>query len=172
MPVEPNLTDVADTAARRLIHDIRTALPNSVRVTSNGSAVYLEYLETVAGGRYNSTTTPAGCMTSGNCTALTTIGDSGQRGGELSLSGAGEWARHPECERSRGGVQPVQCVLERLLRRQCASHHRDHQWRDRYERRCHLVRGDYVHHRRVTQQPFPDSQRPCHLCVRSVQWVL
>lgn len=70
-----DLTDVADTAARRLIHDIRSALPNSVRVTSNGSAVYLEYLETAAGGRYNSATTPAGCMTSGNCTALTTVGD-------------------------------------------------------------------------------------------------
>ncbi len=70
-----DLTDVADTAARRLIHDIRTALPNSVRITNSGGTVYLEYLETVAGGRYNSTTTPAGCMTSGSCTALTTIGD-------------------------------------------------------------------------------------------------
>ena len=70
-----DLGDVADTAARRLIHDIRTALPNSVRVTSSGSAIYLEYLETVAGGRYNSATTPAGCMLTGNCTALTTIGN-------------------------------------------------------------------------------------------------
>lgn len=69
------LTDIADSAARRLLRDVRTALPNSVRITTSGSAVYLEYLETIAGGRYNSATTPAGCMASGNCTALTTVGD-------------------------------------------------------------------------------------------------
>jgi MSHA biogenesis protein MshO len=46
------LTDLADTALRRLTRDLRTALPNSIRVTVVGSAAYLEYLETRAGGRY------------------------------------------------------------------------------------------------------------------------
>ena len=45
------LTDVADTALRRMARDIRLALPNSVR-TSGG--VYLEFLLTRTGGRYRS----------------------------------------------------------------------------------------------------------------------
>jgi MSHA biogenesis protein MshO len=70
-----DMTDIADTALRRMSRDIRLALPNSVRVTTVGGVQYLEYLETMGGGRYNSATTPADCMTSGNCTALTTVGD-------------------------------------------------------------------------------------------------
>ncbi len=70
-----DMTDIADTALRRVARDLRTALPNSVRVTANGTQVYLEYLETIAGGRYNSTTTPADCMNAGGCTMLTTTGD-------------------------------------------------------------------------------------------------
>jgi MSHA biogenesis protein MshO len=46
------LADAADTALRRMTRDIRLALPNSVRVTSVGSVVYLEFLATHAGGRY------------------------------------------------------------------------------------------------------------------------
>lgn len=69
------MTDIADTALRRMSRDIRLALPNSVRVTAVGGIQYLEYLETMGGGRYNSTTAPADCMTSGNCTALTSVGD-------------------------------------------------------------------------------------------------
>jgi len=69
------MTDIADTALRRMSRDIRLALPNSVRVASVGGVWYLEYLETIGGGRYNSTTTPVDCMTSGNCTGLTTVGD-------------------------------------------------------------------------------------------------
>jgi len=46
------LTDTADTALRRMGRDIRLALPNSVRVTSAGSVVYLEFLATRSGGRY------------------------------------------------------------------------------------------------------------------------
>lgn len=69
------MTDIADTALRRMSRDIRLALPNSVRVTTAGGAQYLEYLETIGGGRYNSATTPADCMTSTNCTGLATVGD-------------------------------------------------------------------------------------------------
>ena len=46
------LTDTADLALRRIGRDLRTALPNSVRVTSSGTTFYLEYLETSGGGRY------------------------------------------------------------------------------------------------------------------------
>lgn len=46
------LTDTADTALRRMARDIRLALPNSVRVTSVGSVIYLEFLGTRSGGRY------------------------------------------------------------------------------------------------------------------------
>src|SRR5690349_19041624 len=35
------LSDIADTALRRISRDLRRALPNSVRVTSVGNATYL-----------------------------------------------------------------------------------------------------------------------------------
>jgi MSHA biogenesis protein MshO len=46
------LADAADMASRRIARDVRLALPNSVRVTSNGSGSYLELLLTKTGGRY------------------------------------------------------------------------------------------------------------------------
>jgi MSHA biogenesis protein MshO len=46
------LTDIADTALRRMARDIRLALPNSVRVATVGSTNYLELLLTKTGGRY------------------------------------------------------------------------------------------------------------------------
>lgn len=46
------LTDVADTALRRITRDLRLALPNSVRVTNAGGTVYLEFLLTKTGARY------------------------------------------------------------------------------------------------------------------------
>lgn len=49
------LSDIADTAMRRIGRDLRAALPNSVRVAGacNGSGTcYLEYIPVVAGGRY------------------------------------------------------------------------------------------------------------------------
>ena len=49
------LSDVADTALRRMARDIRTALPNSLRVVGPvGSTYYLELLQTKTGGRYRS----------------------------------------------------------------------------------------------------------------------
>jgi len=45
-------SDEADTVMRRLTRDVRLALPNSVRVSADG--LYLEYLETTAGLRYQS----------------------------------------------------------------------------------------------------------------------
>ncbi len=44
------ITDVADTALRRIGRDLRLALPNSVRVDASGK--YIEFLLTSGGGRY------------------------------------------------------------------------------------------------------------------------
>ena len=44
------MTDVADLALRRMAREIRLALPNSVRVNADGSA--MEFLLTKTGGRY------------------------------------------------------------------------------------------------------------------------
>lgn len=46
------LTDIADTALRRMSRDLRLALPNSVRVTNGGSRQYIEFLLTKTGARY------------------------------------------------------------------------------------------------------------------------
>ncbi len=51
-----DLVDTGDTALRRMSRDLRLALPNSVRVTTDGSGdSYIELLLTRTGGRYLST---------------------------------------------------------------------------------------------------------------------
>jgi MSHA biogenesis protein MshO len=47
------LVDAADAALRLLARDLRSALPNSVRVTTSGNVVALELLATIDGARYN-----------------------------------------------------------------------------------------------------------------------
>ena len=47
-----DITDIADTALRRIGRDVRLALPNSVRVNTSGSIYYLDFLATGGGGRY------------------------------------------------------------------------------------------------------------------------
>ena len=54
------LTDIADTALRRISRDLHGALPNSVRLTSNGATFYLEFLQTSGGGRYRAQVDNAG----------------------------------------------------------------------------------------------------------------
>ena len=46
------LSDIADTALRRITRDLRTALPNSIRIVTAGNVTYIEYLQTNGGGRY------------------------------------------------------------------------------------------------------------------------
>lgn len=46
------LVDLADNALRQMSRELRQALPNSVRITSSGSRVGLEYLHTISGGRF------------------------------------------------------------------------------------------------------------------------
>jgi len=60
-----SLTDIADLAVRRISRDVRTALPNSVRVAGACDGVglcYLEYLEVRTGGRYREQPAAA-CLT-------------------------------------------------------------------------------------------------------------
>ena len=49
------LTDIADTAMRRMARDVRTAVPNSVRTTAC-SPTCVEFLPTKDGGRYRADT--------------------------------------------------------------------------------------------------------------------
>ena len=63
------LTDIADTAVRRMARDVRTAVPNSVR--PQGQSTYVEFLPTRDGGRYRANSTGG----AGGCAAV--AGDSG-----------------------------------------------------------------------------------------------
>lgn len=54
------MTDVADTAVRRLARDVHLALPNSVRNPVDGSALCVEYIPTKIGGRYRMASGAAG----------------------------------------------------------------------------------------------------------------
>jgi len=47
-----DLTDIADTAVRRVARDVRMAVPNSVRLTGACPACAIEYIPTKDGGRY------------------------------------------------------------------------------------------------------------------------
>jgi MSHA biogenesis protein MshO len=46
------MTDIADTALRRISRDLHLALPNSVRITNSGGSTFLEFIPTIGGGRY------------------------------------------------------------------------------------------------------------------------
>ena len=61
-----NLTDAGDAAIREIDRNLRSALPNSLRITSVGSVVYLEYLQLRTEGRYRSVTS-GGAVTASSC---------------------------------------------------------------------------------------------------------
>lgn len=54
------LTDMADTAVRRMARDIHLALPNSVRNPADGSDQCVEFIPTKIGGRYRMAAEAAG----------------------------------------------------------------------------------------------------------------
>lgn len=58
-----DMTDIADTALRRIERDLRLALPNSVRVTGTcaggATSCFIEFLPTKGGGRYRAAADPA-----------------------------------------------------------------------------------------------------------------
>ncbi len=55
-----SITDVGDTALRRITRELQSALPNSVRVAAVGTATYVEFLLMRTGGRYRSVPDGAG----------------------------------------------------------------------------------------------------------------
>ena len=63
------MTDIADTALRRLSRDIRTAVPNSVRVLGCGTTPCIEFLPTKGGGRYRASPATAGTIYCGSYAA-------------------------------------------------------------------------------------------------------
>src|SRR5215210_7725394 len=68
------LTDIADTALRRMTRDLRTALPNSIRITTVAGVTYLEYLQTSGGARYRAQADSAGA---GNILDFTQVDNDG-----------------------------------------------------------------------------------------------
>ncbi len=66
------LTDAADVALRRMMRDIRLALPNSLRVTTAGGVNYIEFIMTSVGGRYRD---PADGSTGGDFLSFTSGAD-------------------------------------------------------------------------------------------------
>ena len=46
------MTDAADVALRQFAREVRLALPNSLRVASNATHYYIEFILTTSGGRY------------------------------------------------------------------------------------------------------------------------
>lgn len=75
------LTDIADTALRRIARDVQAALPNSLRPFGASSAI--EMLVTTTGGRYSQNAADAtGCF-AGGCTQITTLGSVIATSGDL-----------------------------------------------------------------------------------------
>jgi len=63
------MTDIADTALRRMARDVRTAVPNSVQVTGICPICAVEFLPTKAGGRYRASPKPSGAVQCGGTLA-------------------------------------------------------------------------------------------------------
>jgi MSHA biogenesis protein MshO len=73
------LVDIANTALMRMARDVRRAVPNSLRVTSAGGLIYLEFLPVADGGRYRAENTGSGTgdildFTDGNDTSFDVLG--------------------------------------------------------------------------------------------------
>lgn len=83
------MTDVADTALRRIARDVQAALPNSLRpnaacVSGAGTDCGFELLLTSTGGRYSQDAADtAGCF-AGGCSSLATLGSVITANGELA----------------------------------------------------------------------------------------
>ncbi len=69
-----DMTDIADTALRRIERDVRLALPNSVRVAGpcagGATSCFIEFLPTKGGGRYRAAAATAGAAA--GCGSLAT----------------------------------------------------------------------------------------------------
>ena len=63
------MTDIADTALHRMARDIRTAVPNSVRLPILAGSTYIEFLPTKTGGRYRANPATSGVAQCGGTLA-------------------------------------------------------------------------------------------------------
>ncbi|MDT8281180.1 MAG: prepilin-type N-terminal cleavage/methylation domain-containing protein [Gammaproteobacteria bacterium] len=54
------LVDITETALQRMTREIHDALPNSIRISNNGTQFAIEYLSTLTGGRYRNLQATAG----------------------------------------------------------------------------------------------------------------
>jgi MSHA biogenesis protein MshO len=88
------LSDVADTALRRMGRELHAALPNSVRVDGN----YIEFVPTITGGRYRATVDPA--VADPVC---------GSAGADLSFSG------NDTCFEVIGTLSPAPAIGEEVV---------------------------------------------------------
>jgi MSHA biogenesis protein MshO len=88
------LSDIADTALRRITRDLHSALPNSIRYTCvpsscvAGSVYYIEYLQTSGGGRYRAEKDNAGL---GDTLDFTFADTSFDVVGPMPTFSGGEW---------------------------------------------------------------------------------
>lgn len=65
------MTDIADTALRRIAREMRSAVPNSVRLPTPAGSAYIEFLPSKDGGRYRvSPTGGAACAATASGDAL------------------------------------------------------------------------------------------------------
>ena len=97
-----DLTDAADAAIREIDRNLRSALPNSLRITSVGSVVYLEYLQLRTEGRYRS-------VTSGAATTASSCPDT--NGNTLDDEDALNFSAADTCFRSIGAVTNLGSIV-------------------------------------------------------------
>ncbi|MCX7896700.1 MAG: type II secretion system GspH family protein [Rhodocyclaceae bacterium] len=98
------MTDVADTALRRIARDVRAALPNSLR--PYGTTQAIEMLVTSTGGRYNQDAAEqAGCFSSG-CSELRSLGSVLQSSGEYKGQRLVIYNLHPNDDNSCSASNP------------------------------------------------------------------
>lgn len=83
------LTELADTALRRMSRDLQAALPNSVRVVGAGGATYLEFIPMLGGARYRQYPTAAAA---GNVLDFSTSDDGVDLLGSVPVYAAGSRA--------------------------------------------------------------------------------
>lgn len=67
------LADAADAALNQMGRELRYALPNSMRVMASGGRQYLEFVPTLAAGRYRYDGSD-GCFSAAQCSSLTSLG--------------------------------------------------------------------------------------------------
>ncbi len=65
------MTDIADTALRRMSRDLRLALPNSIRINTLGGVYYVDFLSTSGGGRYRANGTGTAFCAGGDVLSFT-----------------------------------------------------------------------------------------------------